>query len=58
MIVKHGKWKNKAILDESLEPTSAYRHRCSVCQFEIFTTSESLWWNYCPNCGAKMERSE
>lgn len=52
--VKHGKWKNKVALDENLEPTIAYRHRCSACQFEIYTTDESLWWNYCPNCGAEM----
>lgn len=51
--VKHGKWKNKQMLDEELNPTIAFRHRCSECRFEICTTDETLWWQYCPNCGAK-----
>lgn len=56
--VKHGKWKNKQMLDEELNPTIAFRHRCSECGFEICTTDEMLWWHFCPNCGAKMDGGE
>lgn len=56
--VKHGRWKNKQMLDENLNPTIAFRHRCSECRFEICTTDEMLWWHYCPYCGAKMDGGE
>lgn len=53
--VKHGKWKNKQMFDEELNPTIAFRHRCSECGFEICTVDETIWWHFCPNCGASME---
>ena len=56
--VKHGKWKNKQMLDEELNPTIAFRHRCSECGFEICTTDETIWWHFCPNCGAKVDGGE
>ena len=51
---KHGKRKNKQMYDEELNPTIAFRHRCSECGFEICTTDETIWWHFCPNCGADM----
>lgn len=34
------------------------KFKCSVCQTEGFpnTAMYEPTWNYCPNCGAKMER--
>ena len=40
-----GKWTNLLMNDG---------WTCSVCGFD----SPSRLYNYCPNCGAKMERSE
>lgn len=56
--VKHGRWKNKQMHDEELNEIQVFRHRCSECRFEICTTDETLWWNYCPNCGASMDGGE
>ena len=46
--VKHGRWK---------QCFEDWRHQmegdeCSVCGFKIFGRSD---FNYCPNCGAKMD---
>ena len=41
--VVHGRWIPQY-------PTSAFIGHCSVCK-----TLASLDWNYCPNCGAKMD---
>lgn len=30
---------------------------CSNCDYRVDEDNEPTW-NYCPNCGAKMERSE
>lgn len=43
--VKHGKWIEYPIADGM--------NQCSVCGVLRFGDS-----NYCPNCGAEMERSE
>ena len=32
--------------------------KCSLCEWTISDTYYSAQFNYCPNCGAKMERSE
>ncbi len=32
--------------------------KCSLCGYSISDTYYSAQFNYCPNCGAKMERSE
>ena len=53
--VTHGKWKNRQMHDEELMPISVFRHRCSVCNFEINTTEETIWWRWCPGCGARMD---
>lgn len=56
--VKHGKWKNRQMHDEELMPISVFRHRCSVCNFEINTTEETIWWRWCPGCGARMDADD
>ena len=28
---------------------------CSICDFMVETDGDKPTWNYCPNCGAKME---
>lgn len=47
--VKRGKWIGKPIAGYSTV-------RCSVCK-EAFTENTGRW-NYCPNCGARMEKSD
>lgn len=49
--VKHGHWKginrNKYNDDEAT---------CSVCGVTFSSGySDPSWWDYCPNCGAKMD---
>lgn len=46
--VKHGRWE--------FEPGAMY---CSVCGwvYEYYVGLEEEW-NYCPNCGARMEGEE
>ena len=41
--VRHGRW-----LDRTQEPGVA---ECSVCG-----SAGMFWMNYCPNCGAKMDK--
>ena len=40
--VKHGKWMKKG-----------NEKKCSVCNFIYYSNNDD--WNYCPNCGAKMD---
>ena len=40
--VRHGEWKKR--LNEST---------CSECKFIYYSNKDE--WNYCPNCGAKMD---
>lgn len=44
--VKHGKWIGKPVAGYSTV-------RCSVCK-EAYPENMGRW-NYCPNCGAKMD---
>ena len=47
--VVHGKW-----IDE--DPAFAeYFANCSVCGYEIDIHNERGYFNFCPNCGAKMD---
>ena len=47
--VVHGKW-----IDE--DPAFAeYFANCSVCCYEIDVHNERGYFNFCPNCGAKMD---
>ena len=46
---KKGKWKGK--------PIAGYATvRCSVCN-DVFLENAGRW-NFCPNCGAKMEEEK
>ena len=40
--VKHGKWKK-----------SGNEKTCSACKFIYYSNNDDF--NYCPNCGAKMD---
>ena len=40
--VRHGKWIK-----------SKNERKCSICDYFYFTNTKSF--NYCPNCGAKMD---
>ena len=47
--VKRGKW-----ISECDNIQCYYEHTCSICGKKI-QGSKPAHWNYCPNCGAKME---
>ena len=51
--VKHGEWSYEYSGDKLGGTDATYDYRCSVC--DEFALEES---NYCPNCGAKMDRKE
>lgn len=40
--VKHGEWKKRG-----------NEKKCSVCEFIYYSNNDE--WNYCPNCGARMD---
>lgn len=40
--VKHGKWRKRG-----------NEKTCSICEFIYYSNNDE--WNYCPNCGAKMD---
>ena len=46
--VKHGRWERRPLEEVSL---NGLFYKCSLCGK---TTRYDLW-NYCPNCGAKMD---
>ena len=50
--VRHGKW----LCSDDIYETAV----CSVCNFDTGEPYEYVKksWNFCPNCGAKMERKE
>ena len=52
--VKHGKWENMTDVDSAYLNT----YRCSACgtTFWIDEIPEDANYNYCPNCGAKMDK--
>lgn len=45
--IKHGKWEVVSIRDEGYD----INYRCSCCKSDDI----KYQWNYCPDCGAKME---
>ena len=48
--VRHGRWKT------GLDNFGWLTHTCTVCGYTKRTDIHvSLGWNYCPNCGAKMD---
>ena len=52
--VVHGDW---TIIDDEYNMETIYQ--CSVCKEDFVTidgeTPQENLWNYCPNCGAKMD---
>lgn len=53
--VRHGHWIDVTDLD-----SPDYEFACSECYYRNFErVMDAVAWNYCPNCGAKMdERKE
>ena len=52
--VRHGKWERTDITEES----GWALYRCSCCNWHTtyyYSFSASPTYNFCPNCGAKME---
>ena len=48
--VRHGRWVEKE------KYTFGIMYDCSLCENRILDNGHS--WNYCPNCGAKMDGDE
>ena len=46
--VKHGQW-----IDHNYKEFPIGRYECSVCG-----AKHDMEWNYCPNCGARMDGEE
>jgi len=49
--VTRGAW-----LSEHDDARCYYEHTCSVCKAKI-SGSKLVHWAYCPNCGARMDKS-
>ena len=49
---KRGEWTS-----ECDDVHCYYEHTCSICGKKI-QGSKPAHWNYCPNCGAKMEENQ
>lgn len=47
--VRHGRWVVKSDYPKKAE--------CSACGYPI-ENELVCWWDYCPNCGAKMDKEE
>ena len=53
--VKHGKWVKR----EGSDWEWAQEYNCSECRkYRLVVTPKEWEWNYCPNCGAKMDGGE
>ena len=52
--VKHGKWGAYEVFPLT---ASLNGHPCSECGMR-FSTSQIVFTNSCPNCGARMEQEE
>ena len=48
--VRHGRWVEKE------KYTFGIMYDCSLCENRILDNGHP--WNYCPNCGAKMDGGE
>ena len=48
--VVHGRWKETLVPDGYVQKASRLRKQCSVCGW-----TNACRYNYCPNCGAKMD---
>ena len=47
--VRHGWWLFEEYPDEY------YSSKCSLCGFETVEAAYLKGWNFCPNCGARMD---
>lgn len=52
--VRHGRWVDKTDISRA---AVEQRVDCSVCG-QIFWTMSALLFNYCPNCGARMDEED
>ena len=54
--VKRGEWIDESTVKEYYVDT----YRCTLCghTFVLDETPDELGYNYCPNCGAKMEGND
>ena len=52
--VVHGEWIPIVIQESYFDPPYCDTCKCSICGYEI-DVSETIY-NYCPNCGARMDR--
>lgn len=50
-----GRWIDADVINEMLD---TYLANCSVCNCQMDVHENRGYFKYCPNCGAKMERSE
>ena len=48
--VVHGEWIETLVPDGYVQKASRLRKKCSVCGW-----TNACRYNYCPNCGAKMD---
>ena len=53
--VRHGKWVHSEIEDDDWGRTF-HKWTCSVCGYSV--AHNPTGENYCPNCGAKMDKEE
>lgn len=51
--VKHGKWVKTLNFRRFNTGETHYIYTCSICDF--YTGDQGRFFNYCPNCGAKMD---
>ena len=51
--VKHGEWKHS---DKARHWTG--KDECSVCTYHTYDRDDLSHLNYCPYCGAKMDRGK
>lgn len=50
--VKHGEW----LLER--EPCGKpYCYHCTICDSDFHHTGIKVAWDFCPNCGAKMDKN-
>lgn len=57
-LVRHGRWISWEEADNCVP--SASRHECSICHdaAQVLVNGVELLSVYCPNCGAKMDKTE
>ena len=51
-VVRHGKWIAENIRKKS------YLRQCSACSKIAYFCGTGCSYNYCPNCGAKMQQDD